>query len=376
MSLSTLIRPTVLSLATLLAACGAADDGAEAVPAAESKDVLTRLTDLDPGALDACNDAELADLAAFAQCLEGVRDDLCAANGIAAADCRSNVFAVVDAGGVCAVPPTASEACTAAFDDAPEAPANGLPLACATEQYMVNVAQGAYFDSPSRAGWTNIETYSNSGAFAFTGREGNGCFAGIRGYDGVNDDVSAIVSLTSFLSSFSRVDCGALNGQCVEAFYDDYVRLTQAGLYDDVLAMLNDGSCATVNIVGHSLGGAIADILAAHLYNAANNPLLTSKLRVYTYGAPRVFDSTLANFYDRRILKTRWMTDGDAIPGALDNGVQHFGTARLMEWVFDPFSWRFGYQYDVVAPDSEGGDAPWAWAHLMDEYDTILDDCN
>ncbi len=167
--------------------------------------------------------------------------------------------------------------------------------------------------------------------------------------------------------------------ECMKTVRDDLCAangITPADCDSNVLAVPDAGErCAVPAAPSEACAAALAG--DADPEPPANNALnCGTEQDMSNVAVGAYFDSTLANLYGRAIPKTRWMTDGDAIPGTLDTGVQHSGTARLMEWVFDPFNWRFGYQYDVVATDSEGGDAPWAWAHLMDEYDTILDDCN
>ena len=62
-------------------------------------------------------------------------------------------------------------------------------------------------------------------------------------------------------------------------------------------------------LVGHSLGGAIASVLARRLM--VRYP--TAQIEVCTYGAPRAFRSVGAQAM-RSVATTRWMTDEDPVP--------------------------------------------------------------
>ncbi|MFM7426826.1 MAG: lipase family protein [Elainella sp.] len=66
-------------------------------------------------------------------------------------------------------------------------------------------------------------------------------------------------------------------------------------------------------ITGHSLGGAVAMLTAADL--ALDNSFPARQIRVYTYGSPRVGDSTFAGTYSRLIGQTyRVVNLADTVP--------------------------------------------------------------
>ncbi|WP_386688973.1 lipase family protein [Lonepinella sp. MS14437] len=61
-------------------------------------------------------------------------------------------------------------------------------------------------------------------------------------------------------------------------------------------------------VTGHSLGGAVATILSAYLYENGLKPLL------YTYGSPRVGNLVFAKYYADKFTHFRHVNGGDVVP--------------------------------------------------------------
>lgn len=81
----------------------------------------------------------------------------------------------------------------------------------------------------------------------------------------------------------------------------------------------------TLFITGHSLGGAVATLLAAYLAEAGAKP---SQLAVITFGAPAVGNEAFADACRDKFRLERIVTDGDPVPGilqSLDRGYVQFG---------------------------------------------------
>lgn len=79
-------------------------------------------------------------------------------------------------------------------------------------------------------------------------------------------------------------------------------------------------------LTGHSLGGAVATLLAARLVSMGVDP---DKLSVFTFGAPTVGNTAFAEEYGYRIDLSRYTMSGDVVKNALQalkSGYVHFGT--------------------------------------------------
>jgi triacylglycerol lipase len=85
----------------------------------------------------------------------------------------------------------------------------------------------------------------------------------------------------------------------------------------DLLASLLDGSdIASVTVVGHSLGGALATMFA--LVAAVGNPELASLLTLYTLASPALGDGTFADYFDTHVPQSfRVWNEADIVPLAL-----------------------------------------------------------
>jgi hypothetical protein len=78
-----------------------------------------------------------------------------------------------------------------------------------------------------------------------------------------------------------------------KGFYSVYQDLTSVGMTDTMVNTIKAHPNATILIVGHSLGGAIATMMASDL--AANHNIVADD--VYTFGQPRVGNEAFAMWY-------------------------------------------------------------------------------
>ena len=97
-------------------------------------------------------------------------------------------------------------------------------------------------------------------------------------------------------------------------FYTEYVKLHTI-LKDKVEDLLKKGE-RKVYICGHSLGGAMATICAAHYSSEAGSPFNTAigraQMELYTYGSPRVLSHERAK--DFCVQHMRHVNNNDAVP--------------------------------------------------------------
>ncbi|WP_179108996.1 lipase family protein [Rodentibacter caecimuris] len=101
-------------------------------------------------------------------------------------------------------------------------------------------------------------------------------------------------------------------------FHKGFYTQAKAIIDDDLFKkFLNQIKGKELYLTGHSLGGAVATILAAYLYEKGLKPLL------YTYGSPRVGNVHFANYYANRFTHFRHVNGGDivpAVPGRILDG--------------------------------------------------------
>ncbi len=94
-------------------------------------------------------------------------------------------------------------------------------------------------------------------------------------------------------------------------------------------------------LTGHSLGGAVATLLAARLVSMGVEP---DKLSVFTFGAPTVGNTAFAEEYGYRIDLNRYTMGGDVVRNALQalkSGYVHFGTEY--KWKKNENSHKFNH---------------------------------
>ena len=98
----------------------------------------------------------------------------------------------------------------------------------------------------------------------------------------------------------------------------------------DTLKVLSEGSNEHIYITGHSLGGAVAALLAARLVSLGADP---RHISVVTFGAPAVGNAAFAEEYGCRLDLSRYTMGGDMVKNALQGlktGYVHFG--REYKW--------------------------------------------
>uniref|UniRef100_A0A1I7Z1E2 Lipase_3 domain-containing protein n=1 Tax=Steinernema glaseri TaxID=37863 RepID=A0A1I7Z1E2_9BILA len=115
-------------------------------------------------------------------------------------------------------------------------------------------------------------------------------------------------------------------------FYEAFKSVWRGGLKDDFLALRNKYPDYEVWVTGHSLGGAMASLCAATLAHLGQ--VNTQKLRLMTFGQPRVGDKAFATAHDAMILFAyRVVHNRDIVPhvppeilpdhGLIDGYVHH-----------------------------------------------------
>ncbi|OOF57605.1 hypothetical protein BKK56_01020 [Rodentibacter genomosp. 2] len=105
-----------------------------------------------------------------------------------------------------------------------------------------------------------------------------------------------------------------IKGEFHKGFYTQAKSIIQNGRFKALLQVIKGKE---LYITGHSLGGAVATILSAYLYEKGLKPLL------YTYGSPRVGNVYFANYYANRFTHFRHVNGGDivpAVPGRILDG--------------------------------------------------------
>ena len=93
----------------------------------------------------------------------------------------------------------------------------------------------------------------------------------------------------------------------------------------DALKELAEGSNKHLYITGHSMGGAVAALLAARLVSLGVDP---ENISVVTFGAPTVGNTAFAEEYGCRLDLSRYTMGGDMVKNALQGlkaGYVHFG---------------------------------------------------
>lgn len=88
---------------------------------------------------------------------------------------------------------------------------------------------------------------------------------------------------------------------------------------------LENNSQSTLLLTGHSMGGAVATLMAERLMDEG---VSKNKMKVITFGAPAIANKAFAEVYSERIDLLRIKTNFDPIPGSLQTfigGFQQFG---------------------------------------------------
>uniref|UniRef100_A0A914CHY4 Fungal lipase-like domain-containing protein n=1 Tax=Acrobeloides nanus TaxID=290746 RepID=A0A914CHY4_9BILA len=107
-------------------------------------------------------------------------------------------------------------------------------------------------------------------------------------------------------------------------FYHAFQRLW-TNMSRDVTNVANGN--ANIYIVGHSLDGSLASVLAAYLASALN--VASNRLTLVTFGQPRTGDTDFASFITSHVdTRYRVVNDKDQVPHSILKGwenYEHFG---------------------------------------------------
>jgi len=191
---------------------------------------------------------------------------------------------------------------TFALDPDAEAFANALPLArLAKLAYGFDVKQhGSHHDER----FPDLPLLEQAFSMVRTFERGpvEGCVAA--------NDTDAIVTVRGYqepdrwLDAIPHTQVDGYGGRVSEGIRDGALTV-----WDDVLAAFFDANAGdkTLWLTGHSIGGAIATVLAAEL-DAEGFDIQA----VYTFGAPAVFDRDAASTFNPEF--HRFVNDGDWIP--------------------------------------------------------------
>jgi len=109
----------------------------------------------------------------------------------------------------------------------------------------------------------------------------------------------------------------------------------------EYLRQFVDASNDHLFLTGHSLGGAVATLLAARLVASGADP---EKISVFTFGAPTVGNTAFAEEYGYRLDLSRYTMSGDPVKNALQmfkSDYVHFGTEY--KWQKNENSHRFNH---------------------------------
>ena len=105
-----------------------------------------------------------------------------------------------------------------------------------------------------------------------------------------------------------------IKGELHHGFYQQASIIIRDLLFQAFIKLVADKE---LYVTGHSLGGAVATILSAYLYENGLKPLL------YTYGSPRVGNLEFAKYYADKFTHFRHVNGGDwvpAVPGRFVDG--------------------------------------------------------
>ncbi len=304
-------------------------------------------------ALLQCTPDDQQRVRAYLDCLERGRQALCAAEGLADDVCPLRRDEVEPQAVGCAPPTDIAVACAERV-----APDGGLvagPLDCAAANRAVAAAHASYEDDPTArldAAWTVRATFAAGNSFGFIAHHGpvedGACYVAFRGTDDVDD-------VGHDLRAVGMAPCGQLDGLCAEGFLASYGQAVASGIERATRALVDSGACTSLTVVGHSLGGAIADIFAAHLMRDDPATYAAPFLDVQTFGQPRVFEPRLADALHGAMPKTRWMRWSDPVVGLVPVQAMHHGTARMIREDFDWRSRALGWSFAVVGRDAGDG---------------------
>uniref|UniRef100_A0A7E4VF72 Lipase_3 domain-containing protein n=1 Tax=Panagrellus redivivus TaxID=6233 RepID=A0A7E4VF72_PANRE len=115
-------------------------------------------------------------------------------------------------------------------------------------------------------------------------------------------------------------------GKVGKYFFNGYTSTWQGGLKDSFLNATKNYPDYSIWLTGHSLGGALATLAATEI--VSNGYVPANKVKLYTFGQPRVGDSAFAMAHDKLGFESyRIIHAGDLVPhipfGLFDDYTQH-----------------------------------------------------
>lgn len=187
-------------------------------------------------------------------------------------------------------------------------PPNGTPLNAAYDPYRIGYTVRNVIYGNDLATDMNTSPVDTVPFGLVMNSAANDVVVAIRGTEGIWEWMQDFV--------FLQKKCPFLNsgGNTEDGFTDVYTSLTVDQSGQSVVNILNNWPqpINTLTICGHSLGGALATLLAL---DVGANTKLTNKISVYTYASPKVGDETFVNTYNGVVPSTvRIANRSDIVP--------------------------------------------------------------
>lgn len=161
--------------------------------------------------------------------------------------------------------------------------------------------------------------------------------AAFRGSN-TNDQVKEQI-LSAFMVSMEDFETGGM----VQKYYGDAYKKLYPCVKESLVELRTTYSDYKVRVTGHSLGGALASLIAVGLIY--NNVVNSSDLELYAFGTPRVGDKNFAYNFDR-LVKSSWLIvhNRDSAP--------HFPPCLSCYSPENaPYNAPFHHKYEVFYPD-------------------------
>jgi len=150
-----------------------------------------------------------------------------------------------------------------------------------------------------------------------------------------------------------KVNCSSYNkrgmGSCSKAPYRRYLTLRN-NIIAHIKVYIAKGRCDFLVLNGHSMGGAMAVLLAADLYLYNKSVYHNKFVKVYTFGSPKTFEKSSASNWSSKLSITRWAYDdskglGDHVPRMPSSSFAHLGRAYKIYRKFRLFK-KSQYSYN------------------------------
>ena len=127
-----------------------------------------------------------------------------------------------------------------------------------------------------------------------------------------------------------------IKGEVHKGFYTQAKKIIDEPSFDRGFLTILEGK--ELYVTGHSLGGAVATILAAYFFEQGFKPLL------YTFGSPRVGNTAFTQYYNDKFTHFRHVNDFDIIP-VLPGRVLDGNLDKLMTTAYKAQIRGYGYPF-------------------------------